>query len=139
MTAAVQEDNKRAPLTQEHKDAMALGRKQGRVVAAYLDRLSENKPRRGRKRTVESITKRLAAIEKELASASMLKSLALLQEKERLSSEKANFEDKKTLADLEKEFVKVAKEYADRKGISYTIFRDVGVPPETLKKAGIAR
>ena len=43
------------------------------------------------------------------------------------------------LSALEKDFVKVAKPYAKRKGISYGAWREFGVSPEVLKKAGITR
>ena len=42
-------------------------------------------------------------------------------------------------AKLESEFVKVAKTYSDNKGISYLVWRTVGVTPEVLKKANIGR
>ena len=40
---------------------------------------------------------------------------------------------------VEKDFVKVAKSYAKRKGITYGAWREFGVSPEVLKKAGITR
>ena len=40
---------------------------------------------------------------------------------------------------LEAGFVKIAKSYSNRKGISYTAWRAVGVQPNVLKKAGIPR
>ena len=43
------------------------------------------------------------------------------------------------LSGLEKEFVKVAKAYSAKKRISYGTWREFGVPPEVLKKAGITR
>ena len=43
------------------------------------------------------------------------------------------------LSGLEKDFVKVAKAYSAKKKISYGAWREFGVPPETLKKAGITR
>jgi hypothetical protein len=43
------------------------------------------------------------------------------------------------LSGLEKDFVKVAKAYSAKKNISYGAWREFGVPPETLKKAGITR
>ena len=52
-------------MSDSHKAALAKGREEGRVVRAYLEALETTKPRRGRKRTVESIRKKLAAIEKE--------------------------------------------------------------------------
>ena len=40
---------------------------------------------------------------------------------------------------LEAEFVKVAKSYGQRTGVSYAAWRAVGVAPAVLKAAGIAR
>lgn len=128
-------------MTDEHKKALAEGRAQGRSVKQYLDALEENKPKRGRKRTPESIKKRLAAIEDQLASASSLKRLNLLQERSDLSEEleRETSEDKVDLSELEGEFVKVAKDYGERKGIAYSTWREMGVPAATLKQAGITR
>ena len=46
-----------------HKAALAKGREQANAVRAYLDALEANRPKRGRKRTPESISKRIAAID----------------------------------------------------------------------------
>ena len=35
--------------------------------------------------------------------------------------------------------MKAAKNYCERKGITYSTWREVGVPAEVLKKAGISR
>ena len=43
------------------------------------------------------------------------------------------------LSGLEKEFVRVAKAYSEKKRISYGAWRDAGVPAVVLKRAGIAR
>jgi hypothetical protein len=40
---------------------------------------------------------------------------------------------------LESAFVKSARSYSERKGISYAAWRQVGVEPAVLKKAGISR
>ncbi len=42
-------------------------------------------------------------------------------------------------ADLEKAFVKVARLYAEREGISYSAWRAVGVSAPVLQKAKIPR
>ena len=52
-------------MTDEHKKALAEGRTQGRAVRSYLDALETTKPKRGRKRTSDSIKKRLDLIETE--------------------------------------------------------------------------
>ena len=44
-----------------------------------------------------------------------------------------------SLATLEKAFVKVVAPYSDAKGISYSTWREVGVPAEVLSRGGIAR
>src|SRR5438067_3615956 len=64
-----------------HKAALAEGRSQGRAVRVYLEALQANKPKRGRKRTPDSIKKRLASIDAELQSADPLRSLNLRQER----------------------------------------------------------
>src|SRR5215211_3589843 len=56
----------RTPMSDEHKTALAEGRDQGRTVRRYLEALEANKPRRGRRRSPEVVTKRLAAIETDL-------------------------------------------------------------------------
>ena len=48
-------------MTDSHKAALERGRAEGRIVRDYLEALRSNKPKRGRKRTADSINKRLAA------------------------------------------------------------------------------
>jgi len=47
--------------------------------------------------------------------------------------------NKVDLSALESEFVKTASKYAQRKGISYAAWRELGVSADVLKKAGISR
>ena len=110
-------------------------------MKAYLDALEHHRPKRGRKRTSESIAKRLAKIEEELASASSLQRLQLLQERRDLQAEQAAMEGGSAadLGALEAAFVGVAKAYSDRKGIVYATWRELGVPSDVLKKAGVGR
>ena len=126
-------------MTDEHKAALAEGRTQGRAVRNYLDALEATKPKRGRKRTTESIKKRLDTIETELASTDPLKALNLRQERRDLQAELGGMDEKVDLDDVENAFVAAAKSYGQRRGISYEVWREAGVPPEVLKKAGISR
>lgn len=127
------------PMSDSHKAALAKGREEGRIVRTYLEALETTKPRRGRKRTVDSIRKKLAAIEKELASASPLNRLHLVQEQRDLQAELAHSGQSVDVAALEKDFIKVAKDYSARKGLSYSAWRAVGVSAQVLEKAGIPR
>lgn len=126
-------------MSDSHKAALAKGREEGRIVRAYLEALETTKPRRGRKRTVDSIRKKLTAIEKELASASPLNRLHLVQEQRDLEAELAHSGQSVDVAALEKEFIRVAKDYSTRKGLSYSAWRAVGVSAHVLEKAGIPR
>jgi len=126
-------------MSDEHKAALAEGRAQGRAVKRYLEAIAANKPRRGRKRTPESIQKRLDAIEASLADADGLKRLNLVQERIDLQKALTTTDDTVDLTELETEFSKVAKGYGQRKGISYAAWREVGVPADVLKQAGITR
>ncbi len=127
-------------MSDEHKAALAEGRSQGRAVRVYLEALSANKPKRGRKRTPESVQKRLAAVQAEIAAADPLGKLQLTQEKFDLEAElEAANRPAVDLGELEDGFVRAAAGYAQRKGISYAAFRAVGVPPAVLRKAGVSR
>ncbi len=127
-------------MTSDHKAALAEGRSQGRAVRAYLEALASNKPKRGRKRTPDSIKKRLATVESEIAAADQLKKLQLTQERFDLEAElQAIGGPTVDLGALEKEFVAAAAGYAQRKGISYAAFRAVGITPSVLSRAGIRR
>jgi hypothetical protein len=130
---------RKTKMTDEHKQALAEGREIGRAVKAYLEALEQHRPRRGRKRTTESITKRLNAINAALPEASPIKKVELIQERRDLEVELATLGTKVDISGLEKDFVKHAKTYSERKGISYSTWREVGVPADVLKKAGITR
>jgi NTP pyrophosphatase (non-canonical NTP hydrolase) len=129
-------------MSAQHKKALAEGRELSRTVKAYLEALDAQTPKkRGRRRTPESIEKRLAAIQQELAEATPLNRLTLTQEQLDLEDELAQLQgvDDADLPELEKAFIKVAKDYSERKGISYTAWRANGVEASVLKAAGIPR
>jgi hypothetical protein len=126
-------------MSDEHKAALAEGRSESRAVRSYLEALDQHRPRRGRRRTRESIEKRLATVESELGSASALQRLQLVQERIDLTRELEQSDLAVDLTALEEAFVKTARTYADRKGISYSAWRELGVPAEVLARAGITR
>lgn len=126
-------------MSQEHKDALAKGRAEGRTVRNYLEALDTHRPKRGRKRTPDSIKNRLATITRELPEVDPLKRLQLTQERIDLEEELDRLEVDNDLDALEQAFTEVAKSYAERKGISYSAFRELGVSAKTLRAAGISR
>ena len=127
------------PMGATHKAALANGREKGRIVRGYLDALERATPRRGRKRSAESARERLATIEVKIAGAEPLKRLHLAQERSDLESELNAGDTLLDVANLEEEFIKVAASYGERKGLSYSTWRAVGVSAQTLQEAGITR
>ena len=126
-------------MSDEHKAALAKGREEGKIVRDYLEALRANKPKRGRKRTPDSVNKRLAAIDEELPNASAMEELRLVQERRDLQEELERMGDTVDMTALEEAFVKVAKSYSASKKISYASWREVGVEARVLKAAGISR
>ncbi len=128
-----------AKMSDDHKAALAEGRSQSRSVRIYLEALEAHKPKRGRKRTPESIAKRLEKIEEEIPVADPMRRVALVQERIDLTEELETVEQKVDLSELEAGFVAAAKGYSERKHISYAAWREIGVPASVLKSAGIGR
>ncbi len=126
-------------MSDAHKAALAEGRDQGRAVRRYLEALEAHKPKRGRKRTPESVQKRLAAIEEKLAEADALTRLHLVQERMNLETELASSDNAVDIEGLEADFVAAAAPYGARKGITYAAWRQLGVDPGILRRAGIKR
>jgi hypothetical protein len=130
---------KKRTVTDSHKAAMAQGRTESRAISAYLEALETHRPKRGRKRTPDSIDKRLTTIDASLESASPVKRLSLIQERIDLLKEQESLQAKVDLTGLEDDFVSTAKSYGQRKGISYAAWRELGVSAPVLKRAGITR
>jgi len=126
-------------MSDSHKAALAEGRDQGRAVRRYLEALEAHKPKRGRKRTPESVQKRLAAIDEKLTEADALTRLHLVQERMNLENELASSDSTVDIQALEDEFAAAAAPYGTRKGITYAAWRQLGVDPAVLRNAGIKR
>ena len=105
-------------MSDEHKAALAKGRMEGRIVRDYLEGLRATKPKRGRKRTPDTIKKRLDAIGTELASASPLDELLLIQERRDLEAELAAKSERDRHGCPRGRVRQVAKSYSDSKSIS---------------------
>ena len=130
----------RRGMTDEHKAALAVGREQGRTVKAYLEALETHRPKRGRKRTPDSINRRITQIDAELDRADALRRLQLVQERMDLEGELVRTRDGGTpIEELQEAFIEIARDYSERKGLSYAAWREVGVDASVLKRAGISR
>ena len=123
-----------------HKEALARGREEGRAVRLYLEAIEEQRPRPGRRRTPESINRRLRHRRpRSWTTADALTRLHLLQERADLEAELARADAGEDMAELEARFLKVAKSYGERKAIGYSAWRAAGVDADVLERAGISR
>lgn len=129
----------KSPMTNEHKEALARGRAEGKAVREYLEALRANKPKRGRKRTPDSIKRRISAIDSEIVNADPLTELKLVEERRRLLEDLTTIGNKLDIDQLEKAFITVAKSYGERQGISYASWREVGIEARVLRAAGLGR
>ena len=126
-------------MSKEHKEALAQGRREGAAVRRYLEAISATRGKRGRKRTPESVQRRIKAIDSELETSDALQALLLRQERKDLEVELNRLATTLDLKTLEKAFIKAAGPYGSRKGIDYSTWRDAGVEPAVLAKEGIKR
>src|SRR6267378_1336560 len=130
---------KQAPMTRSHKQALARGRDESRAVSRYLDALEADKPRPGRPRSIQSMQTQLRSVETRAKGARGIDRLLALQQRADLRAALAQRNDKVDLAAAEREFVKAARGYGERKGIAYATWREAGISPSVLAKARIAR
>lgn len=128
---------KRQPMSSAHKKALANGRREGRTIREYLEIVESTKPRRGRRRTPESIARRLTVINSAVRQADPVTKVRLIQERLDLRTELAGMKTKSQIAEAESRFVKVARLFSKRNGITYNAWREFGVSESVLKKAGI--
>ena len=129
--------DRRREVTPEHKAAMIQGRTETRVVRQYLEALEGVRQSGGRRRSKETLAKKLAAVEQELESAGAVGRLHLVQERIDLQRAIEAAEQNIDMAELEEAFVGIAASYSERKGISYQAWREVGVTPAVLRQAGV--
>ena len=116
-------------------------RELGRVVRRYLGALEASRSSRGKKRTIEGFSARLLKIDELLVSADPLARLHLTQERIDLHAELVRVTNAQDpdLSGVEKEFVRVARQYGELAGITFAAWRQVGVDAEVLDQAGIVR
>ena len=124
----------RTKMTETEKSEVA-------AIRNYLNALEQSAPRRGRKRTTESVGRQLATLEGELVGASVTKRLDLIQQRIDLEADLEALSQAASvdLTALEAGFATYAAAYGGRRGISYAAWREIGVSSATLKSAGIRR
>lgn len=125
-------------MSAQHKAALAQGRREGRAVKQYLEALGNRRP--GRPVTPERLRDKISSLESRIAEeADPLRALEMRQERIDAEAALARAEATEDFDGLEAAFIEHAQAYSERKGISYTAWREAGVPADVLRRAGIAR
>ncbi len=125
-------------MSAEHKAALAEGRRQAKAIKAYLEALGSRKP--GRPVTAESLKKKIETLNEKIENESdPLRRVDLVQQRLDAEDALANLAQTVDFAQLEAEFVEAAKGYSERKGITYTAWREAGVSADVLRRAEIPR
>jgi hypothetical protein len=125
-------------MSDEHKAALARGRREARAIKSYLGALGRRRP--GRPVTPASLKKRVDELSRRLAEEpNPLRAVEIRQQRLDAEEALAEAESAADLSELERGFVEHARSYSERKGISYAAWRQSGVPAAILKEAGIGR
>ena len=123
-------------MSEEHKAALARGRREARAIKAYLKALADKKP--GRPVTKESLNKRLVSVESKIdGSDNPLETVDLIQSKLDIEQALKDLDDAADMDALEAGFVEHVASYSERKGVSYTAWREFGVPAKVLRAADV--
>ena len=126
-------------MTKEHKAALAQGRAEARAIKAYLAVATAPK-KRGRPVTQASLEEKSAGLDEKVRTEDdPLARVDLIQA--RIDAQRA-LDDMESAADLdalEAGFIEYAASYSDRKGITWTAWREAGVPAAALRGAGIKK
>lgn len=124
------------PMSDEHKEALAEGRRQSRAIKSYLSAVASRRP--GRPTTKASLTDRLGKVKAKIAASDdPLETVELIQSRLDIEQALSDFDGQQDFDVLEAGFVEHAAAYSKRKGISYTAWREYGVPANVLRSAGI--
>lgn len=131
----------RKVLSDSHLEALASGREEGRVVRRYLDAMTGRPGSNSRSRDPDFLRRKLKRLDAAIpVERDVLTRLSFLQQRiTTLHELDATGEEPEDLAELEDMFIKAAKRYGERKGITYQAWRMVGVTPDVLRRAGISR
>lgn len=118
---------------------MARGRDEARIVRAYLDAVDNGAKRPGRRRSAESISAQIVKVDSLLREARGIDKLKLVKQRRDLEAARTKVAPATDHPGLEREFVRVARSYGERRGIDYAMWREVGVPAAVLTKAKVQR
>ena len=122
-----------------HKKALAEGRSNSTTVDRYLYAL--NIPKKRPEGHHGDAQRRLADARTRMQTAVGVEKVLAAQEIRDIQAKltQAKSTAKVDIKGLEAAFIRIAKTFGERRAIGYGAWRDAGVPPEVLRRAGVAR
>lgn len=132
-------DRRQITLSNERKEAMAIGRAQTQIVRDYIGAIArqEASKNRGRLNPEKLKGRILEAAQLFQTETDPIRKLDLLKKQREWTEKLQQWRDTEITPELEQAFIDVAADYADRNGYSYTDFRALGVTAAVLRQAGI--
>lgn len=125
-------------MTQTHKDALSRGRTEAAAIKGYLESIGSRRP--GRPVTATSQKARIEKLKSAIRTEKdPLRRVELTQRRMDLEDALKALNHQDDGKSLEQQFIRYAGGYSERKRISYSAWREAGVPAATLAKAGIRR
>jgi hypothetical protein len=123
-----------------YRSDAAAAQERARAVRRYLSALDMRRPGRSAAKTGESILHRLHQVDTMLLSADPVARLHLTQERIDLHAEQLRIATAPSpeFEELEEAFIRAARAYSERHGVTYSAWRQIGVDNAVLERAGIA-
>lgn len=126
-------------MSDEHKQALARGREQGKAVREYLGALERNRSR-GRTPDRQTLQERINEVQRRIdEEENPAKRVELIQRRLDHEEQLIALDDEPDMEALQDAFVDAVREYSERKGISYHAWREAGVPADVLRRGGVKR
>jgi len=126
-------------MTENHKAALAQGRRESKAIKSYLEAITVPK-RRGRPVTPEAIEAKIVALdEKVRTERDPLARVDLYQARIDAQAALDAMTGAIDIDILEPGFIEHVASYSERKGISWAAWREADVPASVLAAAGVKR
>lgn len=126
------------PMGEEHKAALAKGKREAAKVTRYLKAMEAGQP--GGAARAKVLGAKIERLQEEIAGEpNMLRRVKLIQKRFDTEDKLKDLDTSIDFDALEADFIGVVVSYSERNQISYHTWREVGVPAKVLKAAGIKR
>ncbi len=126
------------PMGEDHKAALAKGKREAAKVTRYLRALEAGQP--GGAARAKVLEQKIERLRDDIANEdNLLRRVKLIQKRFDTEDKLKDVDTSIDFEALEADFIGVVVSYSERNQISYHTWREVGVPAKVLKAAAIKR